>query len=348
MVKPLPFAVAVLVLLTSCFALVATDPGRDWFAGMPVGQFLALDRLAVDELAALKLRHLEDTPPVDILLLGNSRPLPVGADELGVPPERFFNLALTGESLRSSVAALERLHARGKLPKMAVISFDHAEIQYYGNPQWPGMAERFRLAARDLAAGFSRRDITWAEMARMARRHLATEAVILTQSLAFDRVARGAGIWWAWLTGGDARAAFLGASGYRSDGSRPHPAAFMPFTDSTPLPVPNRNVLPGYLDYDLERLEGISAVGTRVVIFETVLAPSLNPAAMAAPSFPAAEARAALVALCARHRLECRTAPASYDARGLPWQDSGHPPAAIMVDLMRSFVSAKASAHDLQ
>jgi hypothetical protein len=54
---------------------------------------------------------------VDILLLGNSRPLPVGAGDLGVLPDRFFNLALTGESLRSSVAALEYLGARGKLPK---------------------------------------------------------------------------------------------------------------------------------------------------------------------------------------------------------------------------------------
>lgn len=348
MVRPLPFAAAVLVLLASCLALVAPNPGRDWFVGLPVGQALAIDRLAVDELAALKLRHLEDSAPVDVLLLGNSRPLPVGADELGMPPEHFFNLALTGQSLRSSVAALEHLRARGKLPKVAVISFDHGEIQYYNNPLWPRLDERWRMAARDLAAGLTRPGIARADLARMAGRHLATEAEILSRALVFDRVARGAHLWWARLTGGDARAAFLAASGYRGDGSRPHPAAFVSFTASTPLSVPNRNVLPGYLDYDLERLAAIDAAGTRVVIFETVLAPSLHPAAMAAPSPPAAETRAALASLCARHRLECRTAPASYDARGLPWQDSGHPPAAIMVDLMRPFVPVKAIAHDLQ
>lgn len=348
MVKPLPFAAAVLALLALCAALVAPDPGSDWFAELPAGQSLAIDRLAVDELAALKLHHLENSPPMDVLLLGNSRPLPVSSDDLAVPAGHFFNLALTGESLRSSVAALEYLRARGKLPKMALISFDHCEIQYYSNPLWPRLGQRWSMAARDLAAGLSRPSIAWAELARMARRHLVSESEIFLRALAFDRVARGVRLRWLRLTGGDAREVFLSTSGYRGDGSRPHPATFEPFTSATPLPPPNRNVLPGYLDYDLERLEAISAAGTRVVIFETVLAPSLHPAAMKTPSPPAAEIRTALASLCARHRLECRMAPASYDARNLPWQDSGHPPAAVMADLIRPFAPAKAASHDLQ
>jgi hypothetical protein len=47
-----------MLLLVACMGLVAPDPERDWFAGLPEGQSLALDRLAVDELAVFKLNHL--------------------------------------------------------------------------------------------------------------------------------------------------------------------------------------------------------------------------------------------------------------------------------------------------
>lgn len=348
MVRPLPFTIAFFVLLTLCVASESPQPGRDWFVPLPPGQALALDRLAVDELAALKLGHLYDSPPVNLLLLGNSRQLPVGAAEMQIPPERFFNVALTGESLRSSVAILEHLRARGKLPKIAIISFDNTEIQYYNNPQWPHLSERWSLALRDLAAGLTRPDISKADLARMVRRHILTEADIFIHMLAFERVSRGLWIRWARLSGQDERTSFLAPVGYLADGSRPHPVDFTPFVDATPLPAPNRNVLPGFLNYDLERLAAIAAEGTRIVIFETVLAPSLHSAAMASPSRSATEARNALLALCARHRLECRTAPAIYDTHGLAWQDSAHPPAAVMVDLMRPFIQAKGSAHDFQ
>ncbi|MBV5325321.1 MAG: hypothetical protein J0626_08660, partial [Rhodospirillaceae bacterium] len=67
---------------------------------------------------------------------------------------------------------------------------------------------------------------------------------------------------------------------YAADGSRPSPLRDQPYQARMPNP-PNRNLLPGYLDYDLERLAVIGKRGTRIIIFETMLHPALHSAAMA-------------------------------------------------------------------
>ncbi|MBV5325322.1 MAG: hypothetical protein J0626_08665, partial [Rhodospirillaceae bacterium] len=142
---------------------------------------LMLDQLSVEDLAALKLLHLERHPAYDILVLGNSRPLPLTESDLGMAQGKMFNAALTGESLRSSVLLLERLAEIDRLPRIALISFDHAELNYYGNPQWPPVGLRWTQAIRDLWAGLTRPDIPLPDLARMAVRHAITEATILAR-----------------------------------------------------------------------------------------------------------------------------------------------------------------------
>lgn len=338
MIRPLPFFAIAGMLLCLCLALANAAPRADLFAALAPGRGLALDELAVGDVAALKMRHVRERPAYDVMLLGNSRPLPLGAEDLGLGPGHVFNLSLTGESFRSSVMALERVAEAGRLPRLAVIAIDHLELNYYNNPQWPPLVERWRQAARDVAAGLARPGIPLADAARMALRHAITETAVVRDSLNFDRLVRGAGTVLSDLSGGatgldiaaDGRAAYL------ADGSRKAPSPPRDHVDE-PLPPPNRNLLPGYLDYDLARLKTVAALGLRVVIFETPLFPDTHRRAMAAPSAVAAQSRAALIDLCRRYGFECHVAPAAVDdlARN-GWRDVGHPPAAALGAYLKS------------
>lgn len=300
---------------------------------------LALDRLPVEDVAALKMAHLERHVAYDVLVLGNSRPLPLRVTDLDMEPRSFFNASLTGESLRSSILLLERLAEVGRLPRVALISFDHAELNYYGNPQWPPLGIRWGQLASDLWAGWMRPTISGRELARMTSRHLANEAAILARKFNFVRVMRGLGAWRQTLIGGDDGLAppAVDGQGYLADGSRPPAPADKPFTGQA-LATPNRNILPGYLDYDLERLAALKRAGAQIVVYETLLYPEMHRKAMAQPSTIAAESRSSFTSLCARHGLECHQAPPDFDGRGLPWADAGHPPASVLAAWIMTFV----------
>lgn len=319
--------------------LTSQDPIEDAFTRLPPGQFLALDPLAVEEIAALKLHHLLARRPMDVLLLGNSRPLPVTASLMGVSADRFFNASLTGESLRSSVLMLERLAEADRAPKLAIVTFDNAELQYYSQPAWPRLKLRWRAAVQDIRAGVMRPDISRVELARTVSRHVANEAGLLIRALTFTRVWRGVGIVLRRITHGDdsSYAPHSADAGYNADGSRDTAPVRRPYV-ARPLPVANRNVLPGYLSYDLERLAALSARGTRVVLFESFLNPDLVRQYLARPSQVAADTREHLVRLCALHNLECHTAPA-VGSTEVPWPDEGHPPATMLAPYLRAFVA---------
>ena len=338
MVKPWFFLTAAVVLTGLCLSASTPTPRNDAFAHLAGSERLMLDQLPVEDLAALKLLHLERHPAYDTLVLGNSRPLPLTATDLGMAPDQMFNAALTGESLRSTALLLEHLAEMGRLPHTALISFDHAELNYYGNPQWPSAGLRWKQLGRDMAAGLTRPDIPLPDLARMAVRHAMTEAAILARKVNAERVWRGMEAWAAAITGGDDGLAprSLDPMAYAADGSRPSPLRDPPYQPRT-LNPPNRNLLPGYLDYDLERLAAMGKRGTRIIIFETMLHPALHATAMAHPSAVAAESRKALMESCARHGIECHPAPASYVDLGEPWWDEGHPPANILAAWIRTF-----------
>jgi len=339
MIKPRFFFAAVAALLALSIGLANPSPTVDSFSEIGTGQSLALDQLAVEDIAALKLHHVLARPPYDALLLGNSRSLPLRAADLGLDPHGTFNLALTGESLRSSTLLLEWLADAGRLPRLALISFDHAELNYYGNPNWAPRPVRWFQLARDLEAGLRRPAIPVGEFVRMALRHITTEATLLSRDLSFSRVRRGVSATFARLFAPNDLLAPRAPSeaGYQADGSRPHSPPGVPFVPA-PLPVPNRNVLTGYLDYDLERIAAVAAKGTRIVIYETPLFPEMQRAAMARPSPVADETRAGLLRMCARHGLECHASPSTFDDFGLPWPDAGHPPAAALAAWIQTLI----------
>lgn len=284
------------------------------------------------------MRHLLDHAPYDTLILGNSRPLPLRAADLGLSETDLFNAALTGESFPTSVLLLEQLAAAGKLPRLALVAFDHAELNYFSVPQGAPWRVRWAQAGRDIWFGLTTPEASSADLASIVARYFISEARILTRQFNGHRVVRGAMALWGRISGGDERLAPHGQTGigYHADGSRTAPITRTP--PLTPLPVPNRNVIPAFLDNSVARLAALRAQGTRVVVFETLLHPALHTQAMARPSGVAAETRKELLASCARHGLECHAAPPTFPDSGSPWADATHPPPAVLASWIASFL----------
>ncbi len=334
MIRPGLFFTVVVLLLGMCVLLSSPTPAVDVFGGLKEGQALALDELAVEDIAALKLRHIVEQPSYRFLILGNSRSLPITSADLGIISHSGFNLSLTGESLRSSVLLMEWLAQNDRLPKVALISFDNAELNYYSNPYWAPPSARWRQMVRDLKAGLRRPSISLQDVGRMAIRHAMTEATLWSRAFNASRIWRGlTSLFW---NGGVVRIVSRQV-GYQSDGSRSPCEPKAPYSGG-PLPTPNRNVLPGYLDYDLERLARIADGGTRIIIYETPLFPSLQLERLGSPSAVAAETRTAFLDLCAKHGLECHPSPPVFEDFGLAWPDAGHPPAAPLAAWIKSFL----------
>jgi hypothetical protein len=112
--------------------------------------------------------------------------------------------------------------------------------------------------------------------------------------------------------------------GYRSDGSHtqaPNDRPLQPLAAVTG----SRQVLPGYLRYDLERLVAVQSEGTAIVLYESPIAPGSRPNTDVART-----SRAEFVADCRAVGLECYTAPEQSVADAKDWPDSNHaPPAAL-------------------
>ena len=98
-----------------------------------------LKGLSVQSVAAAKLSH-GATPEdaYDVAIFGNSRAVMVGARHIEAVHDRtFFNFAVGGTAFQQSVRSLEYLADQGKAPRIAVISYDNAELQFVGIPYWP-------------------------------------------------------------------------------------------------------------------------------------------------------------------------------------------------------------------
>jgi len=322
-------------LLMACAVLAFPPPLEDPFSLPPDTRF-DLDLLAVEEVAALKLAHVASHSSYDVLVFGNSRLMPVGAAEAGLDRDRFFNITLSGHSLRSHVLLLEELVRLGRAPRVALIPFDNAEAQYYGNPYWPAAWVRWRQAAADILAGIVRPDIGWLDLAKMVRRHLATEGTVVRNRLSLDRVRRGLDGLWGRLTGADPHYPRRDEDGWQPDGSR-NREVLASAIDLGPVPRPNRNILPGYLAYDFERLARVAATaGTRIVIFELFIHPEIQRKWLTVPSPEAAGTRAEMTALCRKHGFDCVPMPPPQDdGGGASWLDSDHPPRPVIGPYVR-------------
>jgi hypothetical protein len=115
--------------------------------------------------------------------------------------------------------------------------------------------------------------------------------------------------------------------GYRGDGSRtqaiPNVSAL-----SRPKFIPgSRQILNGYLGYDLDRLKSLSDQGVTVIVYESPLDPLNTRIRLKKPSPQAAESRKAYFQFCSVLGLNCHSALGKLAGDNTPWRDSNHAPA---------------------
>jgi hypothetical protein len=342
--QPLVFLLLVFGLLSWVAAVSSPAFKDDPFAALAADQLLDLDSLTVGEVAKLKLSHAAKRDRYPVMLFGNSRPMPVGAADLGFEVGNFFNMTLSGQSFRGSVSLIEALDKAGRAPKLALVHFDHVELQLYNAPDFPDLPDRVLGLANDLVAGWRRQDISASDSMRQIWRFFLSERDRLSTVFNWTRFATGIKVLGNRALGRSDTAYIFrssGTSGYRRDGSR-----FGIVGNPEPIPKTltnfNRNILPGYLAYDMERLAIIAARGTKVIIFETFIHPSLNAMMMRKPSPLGIESRSAWLAACARNGLICRPAPTEVTGNSTaPWADFSHPPAELLAPYIASLMAGE-------
>ena len=161
---------------------------------------------------------------------------------------------------------LEKLAAAGKAPRTALISFDHAELEFYQNPDLCGVILRLRLAQRDTALLLHGDPPALRHWIRTGWRQLYAAYNGLSEYLDAEQLAIG--IRWRLRSLVDKdpwkhALRLSDTSGYRRDGSFGAPPAEGRRTIQL-LPRVAPAILTRYLAYDLRRLERFQFTPVRI------------------------------------------------------------------------------------
>ncbi len=287
------------------------------------------------QISQMKIRHaVERKQPYDIGLFGNSRVLSVGREQLDVGVCTAFNFALSGQSFRSSVQLLESLAREQALPRLAVISIDHFELQMYANP-WTGWRQRWSLLADDVAVAFRHRDVSLRDKMRVPWRFIWTET-LLFQSQFEAAFFRRALLEALGLNDDPFPAAEPGGFGYLPDGSFHSPPRLTddppPFSRTTPQII---NVI---LRNDLERLFRLARENNlELLIYESPLHPSSAAIFERKPSPFSESNRRTFMEACADFSVNCVAAPLEAFRETTGWNDASHPPPSVLGGWISAF-----------
>lgn len=281
------------------------------------------------QIAQMKIRHsVEQSRPYDIGLFGNSRILSVGGEQLDLGTCTPFNFALSGHSFRGSVQLVERLARKKALPRLAVVSIDHFELQMYNNPVWIDWRERMSLFADDIGVALQHPDASLRDKARIVWRYLWTEKILFQKQFEFAFFRRSI-LEVLGLNDDLFAAAESDRPGYRSDGSfysPPRRAGKIP-----PSPRTTSQIIDIILRNDLERLFRLKEENNlQLLIYESPLHPSSVAVFERAPS-PFAEAnRRTFQQACVDFGVTCVVAPLTAFRQTSGWDDASHPPPNLL------------------
>lgn len=283
--------------------------------------------LPIHDLAALKRRHAAAAPRYDIGLFGNSRVVQVGADDIGIDPDRFFNFAVPGTTLRQSVELLELLVADGSAPRLAVISVDNAALHFQSRLAYPGLIRRLPAAATGIWRIWRSPDGGTLLAARALVDTVLTGWAQIRHVYSFGQVYSRLSFMFPRMLAapGDFEVTF------RRDGSRPMP---LPEAQTAPMTLPPERpfvLARAYLDQDLERLARIQAQGVMVLLYESPLYPGDEVQATAAAAPEGRLLRDQLMTRCRGLALACLPAARLGRPEEPPfWPDCCHAPAALL------------------
>jgi len=195
----------------------------------------------------------------------------VGQEEVNADSSKFFNFAVGGQSFRQSVRMLEELHQQNKQPHIAVFSFDYVELGLPGGaPVSPDMVERVLDRTKDLKWLMAQRTTPKLVLVT-AWNYLSQEMDAARHNLSlkvfFDRIQLLTGL----TTEEQVHPKIFNV---RSDGSvetvglaRQEFSQWLPNKRAEEYPL---------LELDLEKLSQLQDQGTRIIIYESPLAPSVR------------------------------------------------------------------------
>jgi hypothetical protein len=286
-------------------------------------------RFPASEITRLKLDHAIEAPRYDVSLFGNSRSEMVGRAELRLSECRFFNHSGSGESIRNSLGLLEYLAARGKAPRLALISFDHMELAMIANPASLPFGAKWKFALKDLTFA-AVAEMSLKDTVRLAARY--ARGIWRSVTSAFSsgwllEAARGT------LRGDLAPSPVLPGTtkGYRSDGSF-FTRAERTVSPPTFKPATGDEFIDALLKNDLVRLKALEGRGKngveKIVIYESPLAPPFDKRYAVAPRLRIAAHRKAYSNACRSLGLTCLAAPppGAIEPDKKAWRDATHPP----------------------
>jgi len=274
----------------------------------------------------------------DIAIFGNSRAVMVGAQHIkAIQGRTFFNFAVGGTAFQQSVRSLEYLASHGKAPRVAIISYDNAELQFVGIPYWPApifeLPRFFEDSVILLREDYGTLHQRIKDLVKLAD-HFSGQAwnhfeLMWNFKNLLQRVDHFIALWLD---------VDLGPFPNLRDGSRTQKIPneqvnFEAFRPQTSMPrAENRFLLIG-----LRRLARLAETHEiRIIIYESPLAPPLALKYGSKPTEPAIETRRWLKRGCRNTILECYSAPIFKIENSNHWPDCCHAPA----DKLGAFISA--------
>lgn len=318
------FFIASVLLLGLLATLRGMPLGGDPFARNDTLRLLRLNNLPGFDLAALRLFHARQMPVFDVAVFGNSHAIQIAAEDIGLRSGTFFNFAVPGSSFRQSVnmvAALDSIHKR---PATIVISLDNLALNHVAAPEFPGFMGRLKTIAGDLFWLLSHGQPKLAAYALVnsARAEWRT----MRETASFSALRARASVWIP-RTVASPRP---WVRAFRPDGSRELESAVERKQFS--LAVQPLFVLwRPYLARDFERLERTVNGQSRVVIYESLLAPDIEIDATSGTAAAIEDLRGYFLSLCKKHGFECYGAPGAANRHDVaPWSDCCHAPPAVL------------------
>jgi hypothetical protein len=343
---PVVFLVATAAFIGLIIALQRPLPASDLYAHIPEGQFASYGPMTTAENYAAKISHAQENERYKTGVFGNSRSLMLSNAQIHPKSRPFFNFSVAGQSLRTSVLMLEELVAAGNAPRVALVSFDHAELEFFQNPDTGGIIHMLRRAWRDIRLVFDSRSPTAREWLRMAWRHIFTGYNRVLLYLDAEQFLRGLNWHWRGLWRDDPWRDEMRVNsnhGNRRDGSRSEKLPRKPID----IPIMKRvapSIIAGYLAHDLHRLGVIQKKGVRVIVYESPLEPKSGAYFKTSPSPHAKIIRRFFMKTCQEAGLECHPFQVENLSAGIAvWANSNHAPAAVLGAYIRPFIDKAAS-----
>ena len=335
MTRPIAFILSATILLLFNYSLLGARSYNDAFKSSNINLLSQLSGESSLIRRASKMTHALNSSRFDIGLFGNSRSLEFGKKHLLNQDLTFFNFSIGGESIRNSVQMLETLAKYGKTPRLAIVSVDNFDLQFYSNSSAAPFLMRLKYISKDFLAGIKFKEISIYQIGKMIWRHLWIEYNLLKQRITVstanalrDKLVNP---WINPIAPPNPRWATFLADGSRPVHfkPRPNPAGIL-FTSVRP------QVLDGYLLIDLLRLSKLNDEITQIVLYESPLIPNINFDPNNAWHKSAQEDRTLFYSTCLKLKLVClQFAMPDSVPTGL-WRDSSHAPPEFLGYLLNS------------